>query len=291
MRGYERRVGVNGKEQVGLLFVGQRGALLEGDEGVVAAGVDDLRAHAVLDEFSQAQGDIQDQLLFQQPLGSFRTLIVATVPGVDDDAPQLEPQRARQRILSRAGMLSGLGDLDRRNRRRRGRRGGRGRFHFWRGRRDHRRKRRRCFGRSRGARRRTSQLDDEPVGIGELRGGGFRISVQLEHHASDARHRLRGANALDQLVVEILGIETPRIHARVRVQDVEVDSLGIVQAVGAESEIAGNLDGHPRDAAEGPVANGRHRMQGAGRSDCATTREPKPPAPQSASYRGHWVET
>jgi hypothetical protein len=37
---------------------------------------------------------------------------MAAVAGVDDDAPQLEPQGAREGVLSGAGMLSGLGDFD-----------------------------------------------------------------------------------------------------------------------------------------------------------------------------------
>ena len=51
------------------------------------------------------------------------------------------------------------------------------------------------------------------------------------------------------------------VDPRPRVQNVEVDPLGIVQAVGTEIEIAGHFDGDAGDVVERPVTDRGHRMQ------------------------------
>ena len=102
---------MDGKEQVGLFFVGQRGAPFERDEGVVGPGIDDLGAHAILDQLSDALGDIQDEVFFEQAFGAVGALVVAAMTGIDHHAPNLEAQGADQRGLSGGGMARCLGDF------------------------------------------------------------------------------------------------------------------------------------------------------------------------------------
>jgi len=54
---------VDADEEVGLGLVGDGGAGFEGDEGVVGAGVDDLRAEAIMQELAETKSDVEDDIL------------------------------------------------------------------------------------------------------------------------------------------------------------------------------------------------------------------------------------
>ena len=61
---FRRTVGVDADEEISLRFVGDGGAGFEWDEGVVGAGVDDLRAEAVVEKFAEAESDVEDNIFF-----------------------------------------------------------------------------------------------------------------------------------------------------------------------------------------------------------------------------------
>ena len=105
---------MDGDEQVGLLFIGDGGAGLEGNEGIVVAGVDHLRTHAALKQLAEAQGHVKDELFLGQTVGADGAGIVPAVAGVDHDLANLEPKGADQRLLavgSGLGFVAGEADL------------------------------------------------------------------------------------------------------------------------------------------------------------------------------------
>src|SRR5687767_8698251 len=80
------------------MLVCQSRASLEWDKGVVSAGVNHLRAHARFDQCADTLRDVQDQIFLKQPVWTFRPSVVAAVTWVDNDAADLQPQDARQRL-------------------------------------------------------------------------------------------------------------------------------------------------------------------------------------------------
>ena len=83
------------QEQVRTLAIRDRGPLLERDEHIRAACHHDLNSRLLLQQARQALGDIQRQLRLREAV-ALRPGIVATVPGVDDDARHAEPELASQ---------------------------------------------------------------------------------------------------------------------------------------------------------------------------------------------------
>jgi len=94
---------VDGDEEVSLRFVGDGGAGLEGDEGVVGAGVDDLDAEFVRQQLAEAEGDVEHDVLLFDAVDAERAGVVAAVACVDDDASDLEAERAGERALAVGG--------------------------------------------------------------------------------------------------------------------------------------------------------------------------------------------
>ena len=75
-----------------------------------------------------------------------------------------------------------------------------------------------------------------------------------------------------------------RIDPRPGIQNVEVDPLGIVQAVGPEVEVAGDFDGDAGDVGQRPVADRGHGMQ---RSAIALRKQHR----DRNCERGEWLHT
>ena len=105
-RGILAGVGVDGDEQIGLMLIGDGGARLQRNEGVVVAGVDDVGAQLALQQPAQAQRDVEHQIFFQQAVGADGSGVVAAVTGIDDDASDLQAESANQRALAVGGGLS-----------------------------------------------------------------------------------------------------------------------------------------------------------------------------------------
>ena len=81
------RIRVNRNEEVGLRFVGDGGALLERNERIVLARVDHFSARQLLlDQATQAQRNIETQILFHQPVWPDRAGVVTAVARIDHDA-------------------------------------------------------------------------------------------------------------------------------------------------------------------------------------------------------------
>jgi hypothetical protein len=85
---------VHADEEIGLRFVGDGGAGFERDKGVVRACVDNLSAKAVVQELAEAECHVKDDILFSDAADAEGAGIVAAVAGVDNDAVDLEAERA-----------------------------------------------------------------------------------------------------------------------------------------------------------------------------------------------------
>ena len=94
---------MNLDEQVGTLFVGDRGTLFQGDERVVTAGHDDFASGVLFEKFLELQPDIQHHRFLQQSGGADGSRVVAAVPRIDDDPADFEAQGARQGARTRLG--------------------------------------------------------------------------------------------------------------------------------------------------------------------------------------------
>src|SRR5579864_804581 len=97
------RVGVDRNKQVGTLLIGDGGAGLERDEGVVFAGVDNLRAQTSLQQFAQFAPDFEYQILFFQAVRPDGSGIVAAMAGIDHDLADLQAESANQRAVAAGG--------------------------------------------------------------------------------------------------------------------------------------------------------------------------------------------
>src|SRR5262249_51124640 len=102
-----RGVGVDRKEQVGALFIGERGTAFERDKRIVGAGVDDFAAHALGDQGAEALGDVEHELLFHEPVASGGAVVVAAVAGVDHNAGDFESERADEGAVAARSLLGG----------------------------------------------------------------------------------------------------------------------------------------------------------------------------------------
>src|SRR5262249_15302512 len=108
-----------------------------------------------------------------------------------------------------------------------------------------------------------ARFDHQPGGIGKARGGDFDISGEIENDSRDAGRGLGDANAADEhIVFEGLTEGALAFERRARADNIEVDALGIVEAIGAEFKFAGNFDGDASDLAERPVAHGGDGLRG-----------------------------
>jgi len=105
--GIGRGVGVDGEEEVGLGLVGDGGAGLKRDKGIVGAGVDDLGAELLVEQRTEAEGDVEDDIFFLQAVDAEGSGVVAAVAGVDDDAVDFEAEGADERGLAGGGLELG----------------------------------------------------------------------------------------------------------------------------------------------------------------------------------------
>jgi len=83
---------VDGDEEVGLGLVGDRGACLKRDEGVVAARVDDVGAEALFEQAAETEGNVEDDVFFFDAAGAEGAGVMSAMAGVDDDAVDLEAE-------------------------------------------------------------------------------------------------------------------------------------------------------------------------------------------------------
>src|SRR5271156_3416444 len=81
-------------KQVGLRLIGDGGARLKRDEGVVAAGKDYVRAEALLEQLAEPEGHVENYVFFLNAIRAERARVVASVAGIDHDAANLETKRA-----------------------------------------------------------------------------------------------------------------------------------------------------------------------------------------------------
>ncbi len=76
---------MDGEEEVGLVLVGDAGALVERDDAVVAAGEDDARVQPFLEGVGELAAERQRGVLLQQPGRADGADFLPAVPGIDDD--------------------------------------------------------------------------------------------------------------------------------------------------------------------------------------------------------------
>ncbi len=74
-------------EEIRLVVVGHRGALIERHAPVLIAGEEDAHPEPSFDDRFQPPGDCERQLLLRQPAGAGRALVFAAMTGVDRDRP------------------------------------------------------------------------------------------------------------------------------------------------------------------------------------------------------------
>ena len=83
-----RRIGVDAQEDVGLVVVGKRSAIVERQRTIVLAGQEHLGAEAAFDQRPQAARDRQRDVLLERSLGALGAQFVAAVTRVDDHGAQ-----------------------------------------------------------------------------------------------------------------------------------------------------------------------------------------------------------
>ena len=104
-RAAHRRVGVQADEQVRLVVVGERRALVEADRLIAVARQDDAHAQPRLERRLQPARHAQRHVLFERAARSARAVFVAAVAGVDDD----RAHAARRREVEQRRRQSGDG--------------------------------------------------------------------------------------------------------------------------------------------------------------------------------------
>ena len=80
---------MNRKKQISLGLVGDFGALLQRNEGVIRPRINHLAIHPLFDQCTQSLRDVQHQILFAQSLRANSTCIVPTVPRVKNNPADL----------------------------------------------------------------------------------------------------------------------------------------------------------------------------------------------------------
>src|SRR5689334_13179928 len=103
---------MDGKEQVGFALVGKRGTTFQWNERIVGAGVDDLGVQSLFDQLANALGNVEHEVLFQQTFYAGGALVMAAVAGVDDDAADLEAERAGKRTAAGRRVTGGLAQFN-----------------------------------------------------------------------------------------------------------------------------------------------------------------------------------
>src|SRR4029077_4715498 len=97
-------IGMDRNEEVGLGLVGDFRAAFERDESVVVPGKYYIGTRQLqLNDFAQPQRYIEAQVFFHEAGWTNRAGIMSAVSGIDDDAADLESQRACQGMLAVAG--------------------------------------------------------------------------------------------------------------------------------------------------------------------------------------------
>ena len=105
------RVRVNRQKKVRLLVVGQRGAVVQGDDAVGVARLEHARLEIASQSSRQPARNRQRGVFFEQPPRPDGSRLRAAVPGVDDDREGRHGSRRRGRGLLRR-RRSGPPDLD-----------------------------------------------------------------------------------------------------------------------------------------------------------------------------------
>src|ERR1700737_2845546 len=101
---------VNGDEQIRMGFVSDMRSFFKGNEGVIVTRIDDVGAgQALANNFSQAQGYVQAQILFHQASRANGSGVVSAVAGIDYDSSDFQSQCASK---GRLAVACGLGRGD-----------------------------------------------------------------------------------------------------------------------------------------------------------------------------------
>lgn len=102
-------------EEIGLRLVGDGGAGFERNKSIVGAGVDDLRAETIVQKLAEAKSYVEHNIFFADAADAEGAGIVPAVAGVDDNAIDLEAERADERFAvggrgsGSCGMAGGFG--------------------------------------------------------------------------------------------------------------------------------------------------------------------------------------
>ena len=87
---------MNRDEQIRLILVGNGGPRLQRDKGVIPSGVLHFRSQPRLEHLPQPPGDIEDQILLEQPVRPNRARVETAMAGIDHNLSDLQPQGADQ---------------------------------------------------------------------------------------------------------------------------------------------------------------------------------------------------
>ena len=98
---------MNGKEEVGLCLVGDRGARLQRNKRVVVTGVDHIGAQPLLQKLAETKRHVENHLFLFNSAGSHSSRVMPAVAGIDDDAANLEAEgRTSDRSPAAVGSAS-----------------------------------------------------------------------------------------------------------------------------------------------------------------------------------------
>ena len=96
-------IGVNGDKQVRFSRAGDGCALLQGNKAVAGFEEDHFAARSLFDQLFELPGNGEIYVLFNAPSRTCGPRVFASMPGVQDDTPDTEPQLPRQRRHITAG--------------------------------------------------------------------------------------------------------------------------------------------------------------------------------------------
>jgi hypothetical protein len=103
---------VYGDKKVGVRFIGNSSALFQRDEGIIGTREDDFRARqALLDNFAEAEGNVQAQIFLHQTGWADGAGVMAAVSRVNYDTSDFEAEGAGKRGLAVVSWLGGDGGL------------------------------------------------------------------------------------------------------------------------------------------------------------------------------------
>ena len=88
---------MDGKEEIRLAFIRDRGALTKGNKRVIGTRENNFRSHLLLDQFGEAHRDVKHHIFFKNAMRPDGAIVVAAMPRIYHYPVDLESQGPRER--------------------------------------------------------------------------------------------------------------------------------------------------------------------------------------------------